>query len=195
MVEYSGSTPMTDTKGYLTPTQVKSIIGATKSYKYKLIFYLISRTGRRVSEVVRCLKPNDIDFENNLINFTILKRKRPVKELKAVSPKLIKVLKRYIKNEGIKPDSYIFPISRQRVDTVLKKVADGVGLGSIGKKRIHIHILRHSFAIEGAKKAESPADLVQLKDMLGHARIDTTMFYLKFNPQDQRKLLDKMWKE
>ena len=188
---------MSDPRSYLKQSQIVKILKAPKKYKHRLLFSLIAHTGRRVSEVVRCLKPSDIDFEGNLINFTILKRKRPTKVLLPVKPKIVKQLKSYIKRQSIPANRPIFTISRQHADYIFKKAAKKVGIKRVGTGKYnkpHLHLLRHSFAIEAAKKLKNPADLVQLKDMLAHSRIDTTMFYLKFNPTEKRELLSRMWK-
>ena len=194
--EYTGI-PMSDPKSYLSPAEISGIIKATDKDEYKRLFYIIAKTGRRVSEIVRCLRPADIDFENNLANFTILKRKAKTRILLPVDEKAIKVLKRQIRNNKIGDDDYIFGMSRQRADQVFKKSAERIGLFERGTglyRKMHIHMLRHSFAKLGAEHAKNPADLVKLQKLLGHSRIDTTMFYLKFNPKEERELLKEMWK-
>lgn len=202
MPEYTGS-PMKDPRSYLEPHQIDAIIDTCDNPRDKLLLLLLARSGRRVSEVVRCLKPEDIDFTNGLINFRILKRfKKKTKEkipfflLLPVDEEVLAKLKQYIEIRNIKPDEYIFDISRQRVDQLFKRATRKAGIMSVGSgiyNKPHIHLLRHSFAIRGAKSLKNPADLVQLKDMLGHSRIDTTMFYLKFNPTEKKKLLKEMW--
>jgi integrase/recombinase XerD len=194
--EYRGS-PMTDPRSYLDASQIKGIIDATDNLVYRRVFYVLAKTGRRVSEIVRCLTPSDIDFTNNLVNFTILKKKKKTKSLLPISDEVAKVLKRQITENKIGENSYIFWMSRQRVDQIFKKSAERIGITHIGhsqRNKPHVHLLRHSFAIRGAENLTSPADLVKLQNLLGHSRIDTTMFYLKFNPKEERELLERMWK-
>ena len=195
----SGGTgsPMRDPKSYLTREQLEAVIAATRSYRFKLLFYFLAFTGRRVSEVVRCLTPADIDYENSLVNFTILKRRTPTRKLLPVKAAVLDKIRKHVRDAGIGRDDYIFPMSRQRVDQVLKKSAEAVGIGAVGSgdHQMHAHVFRHSYAVRSAKKLESPADLVELKDMLGHARIETTMYYLKFNPEEKRKLAENVWSE
>ena len=188
--------PMSDPKSYLTKEQIRLLIDGCERSRDRLLLKFLSRTGRRISEVVRRLKVSDIDFEKGLVNFTILKRKVPTTSLLPIDRALLEELKEYTKN--MKQDQIIWHISRQRVDQILKTVSKNIGLEHIGTgkhNKVHAHLFRHSFAIHGAKALTNPADLVQLKNMLCHARIDTTMFYLRFNPMEQRKLLEEMWGE
>lgn len=180
---------MQNPKSYYTKSEANLIIKACRNYRDKLLLLTLAKTGRRVSEIVRCLKPVDIDFDQGLVNYTILKRKVHTKKLLPMDTHLLSLLEKYIKSRRIGPDDYIFKISRQRVDQIIKRAAKKVGV-----KTAHAHVFRHSFAIQSAQKLKNPADLVQLKELMGHARMDTTMFYLKFNPREQRELLEEMWK-
>jgi integrase len=191
---FATAVPMKDPKSYLTPEQIKLIIGACENFRDKVLFTLLARSGRRVSEVVRCLKPRDIDFENKLINYKILKKKRETRALLPIDSETLEMLKEYIKTNNIKDDEFIFKISRQRVDQIFKKLCEKVGITKIGERKPHVHVLRHSFAIQWSKIAKSPADIVKLKEQLAHSRLDTTMFYLRFNPEETRDLLEKMWR-
>lgn len=189
---------MKDPKAYLEPRQINELIASCKKARDKLLLMMLARTGRRVSEIVRCLRPKDIDFTNGLINFTILKRKKGENKLLPVDEDVLLALKEYIESRKIKDEEFIFPISRQRVDQIVKKASEKAGISSIGGGKYnkpHAHVFRHSFAIQAAKSLKNPADLVQLKELLAHSRIDTTMFYLKFNPTEQKELLKEMWKK
>lgn len=186
--EYT-SVPMKDVRKYYTKEQINALIRSCKRPRDRLILYTLAVTGRRVSEIVRCLTPQDIDFEKGLVNYTILKRKRPTKLLLPAHPLLLKALRQYIKRQSIAPHQHIFPISRQRVHQIIKDAADQAGL-----EVAHTHMFRHSFAIQSAQKLKNPIDLAQLQSLLGHARIDTTMFYLRFNPTEQRELVKDLWK-
>jgi len=182
------SAPMVDVNKYFTQEEVKRIIMAGRTHRDKLLIMTLAYTGRRVSEIVRELTPYDIDEEKNLINYTILKRKRPTKSLLPANPYLVEKLMQWVRVRGIEEHTPIFNISRQRADVIIKDAAKKVGI-----RNAHAHMFRHSFAIQSSQKLKSPADLVQLKDLLAHGRIDTTMFYLKFNPKEKRQLVKDLW--
>lgn len=208
---------MSDPKSYLSPSQISDIISNAENYTYALLFFVLANTGRRISEVVRVLKPCDIDFKKNLCNFVILKRKDYVfkvveengqmvrkkikkihRELLPINPKVATKLKKYIDKNGIGLYDYIFPMSRFDVHYRLGKACKKIGIETVGNNtynKPHCHLFRHSFAIQAIKNVKTPEDLIQLQDLMGHARLDSTRHYLKYNPEQQRKLLEKMWEE
>jgi integrase len=153
--------------------------------------------GRRIGEVIRRLKVSDIDFTQGLVNFFIEKRKNPTYQLLAIPEILLQELKIYIEKNNLKQDDFVWYISRQRVDQIIKSISTKIGLLTIGSgkyNKLHAHLFRHSFAIQASKVLKNPADLIQLKNILAHSRIETTMFYLKFNPTEQKELLKEMFK-
>jgi len=190
---YGISKPMRDTKGYLTKEELDRFMSVIDRDRDFVLFTLMMQTGRRVSEVVRCLTPFDINFKERLINFTILKRKTPTKKLIPVNGKVLILLKDYIERNNIGIHDYVFKISRQRVFQLIRRYGKKAGIEWIGEKRIHPHHLRHSFAVYMAKKIENPADLRKLQELLAHTDINITTFYLKFNPSETRELLKKAW--
>jgi len=189
---------MVDPRGYLDRNEIERILSACERERDRVLFTLLARSGRRVSEVVRCLKPKHIDFKEYLVKYRILKRKRKHHILLPLDEETINLLKDYIKKEGIKNDDYIFPISRQRVDQIFKEVCEKIGIYNIGsnkRNKPHVHILRHSFAILATKNIKRPEDIVRVQNMMAHASLDSTIFYLQFNPTENRKLLEKMWSQ
>lgn len=199
--------PMQDVREYLTRKEASALFKQFTSPRDRMLFKTLYYTGRRTSEVVRSLKPKHIDTKNSMIAWKILKKnprrrdpitgmlplekKKPPLRYKPAPEKLVRGLIHFINTRGINKDEYVFRISARRVRQIFKDKGEDAGFS----RHIHPHMLRHTFAIEGAKNAETPADIVLLKDMLDHSKIDTTMFYLQFNPKRQRELLDKMWKE
>lgn len=201
--------PMKDLAGYLTYDRIELIINACENQRDRVLFTLLSRTGRRVSEVVRSLKPHHIHWKDCLIEWTILKknpRKRrddgtltpkadPFKKLAPVPKDVISMVGEFIKSYGIRDDQYIFDISRQRVNQILKKAGEKAGIETVGSKPLHPHHFRHSFLVLGSENAKTPKDLILLKEMAGHSKVETTVYYLQFNSSEQKNLLGRMFKK
>ena len=62
------------------------------------------------------------------------------------------------------------------------------------QKEVSVHSLRHSYATH---LLEQGVDIVTIKELLGHATIDTTMMYLhvaKVNRVNAHSPLDKLYK-
>ncbi|RLJ06696.1 MAG: hypothetical protein DRP18_00115 [Candidatus Aenigmatarchaeota archaeon] len=194
------SIPMKDPKGYLTREQVEKLIDAAENLRDKLILLLMYRCGRRVSEVLLLTK-DDILWEDKKIIFTILKRKRPVKELKPVDDYTLKLLDLYVNHNirmrGIrkKPGNRLFPVTRQYVFKLVRKLGEKTGITRVGNKKLHPHHLRHSFAVHAVRtEVKTAEDLRKLQMYMGHANISTTSYYLQFSPDELRSLVDGMWK-
>ena len=99
MAEFASMT-MKDLKGYLTEVQVASLIDSASNLRDRLILQLMYRCGRRVSEVLMITK-DDILWDEDKIIFNILKRKKPVKEMKPVDGETMSLLRQYVDNPDI----------------------------------------------------------------------------------------------
>ena len=199
MPEFASMT-MKDLKGYLTEDQVNRIMGKATNLRDRLILQIMYRCGRRVSEVLMMTK-DDILWDENKIIFNILKRKRPLKEMKPVDNETMELLKQYVQQAPIRKlkknmvGERLFPITRQYVFKLIRKLGKEAGIERVGRKRLHPHHLRHSFAVHqvrnGVKTAE---DLRKLQMYMSHANIATTSHYLQFSPDELRDLVD-VWNE
>ena len=200
MAEFAAQT-MKDPRGYLTPEQVEQLIGASANLRDRLILQLMYRCGRRVSEVL-LLTGDDILWDDRKLIFTILKRKKPVKELKPVDEETLDLLEKYMKESGeikgirkrMQSGGRLFPVSRQYVFKMVRQLGAKTGITHVGKKKIHPHILRHSFAVHAVRTSVKTAeDLRKLQMYMGHANIATTSHYLQFSPEEQRSLIEGMF--
>jgi integrase/recombinase XerD len=199
MADFAAQT-MKDPKGYLTKEQVEKLISSAENLRDQLILTLMYRCGRRVSEVL-LLTEDDILWEDKKIIFTILKRKRPVKELKPVDEYTLKLLDVYINGniamKGIRKrfsGGKLFPVTRQHVFKMIRKLGEKVGITQVGSKRLHPHHLRHSFAVHAVRtEVKTAEDLRKLQMYMGHANISTTSHYLQYSPEELRSLIDGMW--
>jgi len=185
---FQSRSPMRNVNDYLTDSEVIRLIETMDNIRDKALFLTLLYTGRRVSEVVRSLKPKDINFKENLISWKILKQKRMIdKQPIDTNPKLLEYLKIYIFTENINTDAFVFPISRQRVTQLLKAYAEKAG---INKDKVHNHIFRHTFAYRFMKLTN---DVLVLQDLLKHSDLGMTQFYTHFSPSKKKNLIKKMW--
>jgi len=210
------SVPMKDPKGYLDPEQVNSLLDATTNLRDRLILQIMYRCGRRVSEVL-LMEVGDILWNDRKIIFRILKRKKPVFELKPVDEGTFKLLEIYVNNlaelKGVRKKPVIldeekakllseeqrqkvklFPITRQYVHKLVRKLGKQVGIERIGNKGLHPHHFRHSFAVHAVRTTvKSAEDLRKLQMYMGHANMSTTAHYLQFSPEEMRDMITGMW--
>lgn len=198
-------TPIRDLKGYLLPEQVKRLIAVAKNIRDILLVLILWRTGIRVGELIRIRVP-DVDFENRAILIKVQKvRKKDGKELERrrvvpIDRGTLDKVKDYLewrKQFPYKGD-LLFPISRQRVNQIFWKLGRRAGINEIGDpaisqhRKLHPHLLRHSFAIHCVKHGMS---IERLQKILGHQSPTTTSVYLQFSVADLHEDYDRAWED
>lgn len=197
--------PIRDLKAYLSPEQVERVIAATTNPRDALLVRIPWRTGIRVTELIS-IRIQDIDFGNRAIVIKVQKLRK--KDGKAVERRRVvpidqgtlDMVREYLawrKQFPYKGD-LLFPITRQRVDQVFWKLGRKAGIKEIGDpaiskhRKLHPHLLRHSFSIHCVKKGMS---IERLQKILGHTSPTTTSVYLQYSVADLHEDYDKVWED
>jgi integrase len=198
-------TPIRDLKGYLLPEQVRRLIAVVGNPRDALLVRIPWRTGIRVSELIG-IRTGDIDFDNRAIVIKVQKmRKRDGKAIERrrvipIDQGTLDMVREYLgwrKRFPYKGD-LLFPITRQRVDQIYWKLGRKAGIKEIGDpaisrhRKLHPHVLRHSFAIHCVKRGMS---IERLQKILGHQSPTTTSVYLQYSVADLHEDYDKVWEE
>lgn len=153
------------------------------SYRNKAMLELMYATGLRVSELVN-LKINDIDFDSCLVK-TLGKGSK--ERIIPIGEYAILFLSKYLNEyrpQLLKKDfnDYLFlnnrgkQISRQS----FYKIVEDLAIKKNIKTKISPHTLRHSFATHLLDRG---ADIVSIKEMLGHSSLSTTQIYTHLSNQ------------
>jgi len=198
-------TPIRDLKGYLEGKQVERVIAVATNLRDALLVRIPWRTGVRVTELISLRIP-DIDFDNRAIVIKVQKlRKKDSKvverrRLVPIDQGTLNRIKEYLewrKQFPYKGD-LLFPITRQRVDQIYWKLGRRAGIKEIGDpaiskhRKLHPHVLRHSFAIHCIKHGMS---IERLQKILGHQSPTTTSVYLQYSVADLHQDYDKVWED
>lgn len=153
-------------------TEVKAILKATTSLKYRTLFMLVYATGLRLHEVTH-LRLTDLDQNRRLINVRAGKGKKD--RVVMLSDKLEVAINEYLTR--YRPAIYLFeegengePIAHRAIQQVYSDTVRFAGITKQGG----IHTLRHSFATH---LLESGTDIRYIQQLLGHESILTTMRY------------------
>jgi site-specific recombinase XerD len=122
----------------------------------------------------RQMQIKDIDFDRGMVH---IRQGKGRKDRYVPLGKLLsKGIKEYLSCE--QPDKWLFngkdhheEFSQAAVQWVLRSTVKKTGI----KKDVTVHTLRHSYATH---LLEDGLDIVSIKELLGHVRIETTMVYL-----------------
>jgi integrase/recombinase XerD len=167
----------------LNQKECKALFIAPDQIKHKVLLSLIYSAGLRAKEACN-LKLADIDSGRMMIH--IRQSKYNKDRYVPLSPIVLKGLRKYYLE--YKPIEYLFngqkpgsQISVTSISRILKLAAKKCKL----QKVITLHTLRHSYATH---LLEFGMDILTIKELLGHAFIETTMVYLHVVRPERSKL-------
>jgi site-specific recombinase XerD len=153
--------------------ECKRLFRAPKMLKHRVLLSLIYSAGLRLSELTR-LKIADIDSSRMLIHIRESKNRKD--RYVPLSRYVLTGLRKYYLLE--RPKVYLFngaetgkPISGRGVEWIMREACKRAGI----LKEVSVHSLRHSYATH---LLEMGVDILRVKELMGHHRIDTTMIYL-----------------
>lgn len=176
----------------LSKKEVRELLKAPKYLKHRLMLAMLYGCGLRSYELCNLLQA-DIDFDRKTV--FVRKQKGKVDRYVPLGPHLARGLRTYFSTEN--PVKYVFnsqltkdgevgPLTTRGIQWVIKECRSKVNT----KKKFTAHTLRHSYATH---LLEDGLNIICLKELLGHAHIETTMVYLqvsntgtskKFSPLD-----------
>jgi len=174
----------------LTEGEINQLLKAIDTHSHigcrnKLIVLILLDTGLRVSELINTRHEEDVDLVEGVI--TVI-GKGNIQRSVPISFETKKCLKEYLSKhrpclpEPVNP--YLFPgedddpISRNGIQQMLHRLEGKAGLQGRG---IHPHLFRHTFATMAIAQG---ADLFVVKDIMGHASLQTTMKYTHLSIAD-----------
>ena len=150
----------------------------------RALLELFYSSGLRLSELC-ALRWRDLDLDDGLV--TVLGKGNKQRSV-PVGSHARNALTAWRADTGAGNDAPVFPgrhgpITPRAVQLRLRQLAQRQGLF----KRVHPHLLRHSFA---SHVLESSGDLRGVQELLGHADIATTQIYTHLDYQHQAKVYD-----
>ncbi len=184
----------------LSKEEVWRVLNSGILLKHKILISLLYSCGLRCMEA-RNIRIQDLDFDRKQLRVVEGKGKKG--RYVPLSIHLVKCLKKYIRTE--KPKDWIFngqPMPNRSVVAILiadihKKGVQWAVKNACKKagilKDVHVHTLRHTFATH---LLEDGMDIITLKNLLGHERVETTLTYLhiaQLPPQRTFSPLDSLY--
>lgn len=162
----------------ITKREFLNIINSENNLKHKVWLLLGYGSGLRISEVAT-LKVSDILSNEHKIRVIGKGNKERYAPLPNITLKFLRLY--WIQNKNKITNDYLFPgiynktqntcISSYTIKEAFQKIKENNNLDN----SITFHTLRHSFATEYIK---SGGDIWELRSLLGHSSINSTMVYL-----------------
>jgi len=174
-------------------SEMKELLKAPVLLKHRVLIGLLYGCGLRCQEA-RWLHIKDVDFERNMIHVRQSKGRRD--RYVPIGMHLSRGLKTYLEAE--RPHKWLFNgkdhhegFSQRGVQWVIRESTKKTSI----QKHVTVHTLRHTYATH---LLEDGLDIVSIKELLGHAHIETTMVYLhvaKAGSQAPFSPLDKLYEK
>ncbi len=176
----------------LNKREVRELLDAPKYLKHRLVLAMLYGCGLRSYELCNLLR-SDIDFDRRTV--LVKKQKGKVDRYVPLSPHLARGPRSYFRTENpvkhvfnsqVTKDGALGPLTTAGIQWAIKECRSKVKT----KKKFTAHTLRHSYATH---LLEDGMNIMCLKELLGHAHIETTIVYLqvsnsgssvKFSPLD-----------
>ncbi len=201
---------MKDSQDYVTAAQARALIDCAKGPRNKLLIRFLFHTSRRISEIVKPLGPtaSDVNYEDRIVRFNILKKRRPYVSFIHVDVALLDNLKEYITTQNIRQSDYLFPITDERSRQIINESAllaaekypdlftidttpQGVVRVRIGKGFIKNHTFRHAAIIHVIRTLQGlgkqTEGLLAANELAEHGDFEQTLEYLRRFGQTQFK--------
>lgn len=152
---------------YLSKEEInRALLNALKSKTHRdrnvALLQVLAKSGIRVSEL-NSITPKDLLSDESQL---IIRGKGNTPRNVDIPIELVMSLENYIQNYRIKKTNRIFPLTRQQIRNITKKLAD-----------TNPHAFRHSYAIHLLRRTQS---IKYVQNQLGHSSLATTEIYLKF---------------
>jgi site-specific recombinase XerD len=183
-------------KPTLTATEVDSLRAAAKEanepwmrVRDATLITVLFHTGLRVSEVLSLTMKQLALDRGDLLD---VRRKGGAEKPMPLNETAVRALRTWLKvRNGLSlVTEHVFvsrqrrPLSRRRVEMLLKKYGAAAGLGWA-----HPHALRHAFATELLRNG---ANIVDVQYLLGHASLATTQRYVHSDQASQRLTVNRL---
>ena len=171
----------------LEPEEMERLRDGCRSYKERALVEFLVSTGCRLSEVVG-IRVNRVDWQRRCV--TVLGKGHKERTVYfSVRAKLM--LQEYLSKR--KGGDALFassrapyaPMSPRAVEKALQRIGERAGV----TRRIHPHILRHTFATAALKGG---MDLTIIQRLLGHTDPKTTLIYAELQPEAVRYAYEKI---
>jgi integrase/recombinase XerD len=135
-----------------------------------MLFKIARKTGRRLGEYYD-VQVKDIDYDRKVMMTKVLKRRQKIQKEALLDDELIYLIKRYIQQNHLKLDDYLFrKVSYRQIQNIVSTYAKKAGI----THKVSMHNFRHYFVTELFKMGWTYDKIAQLT---GHSSAGTLAIY------------------
>lgn len=157
----------------LSQQEIKAMINSCSLLKHRLLLAVMYGCGLRIGELVS-LRIKDVDLDRQMVHIVQAKGRKD--RYVPIGAMLTRGIRTYLEAEC--PKDWVFngkndklPMSTRGTTWVVNEAVKRCGI----RKDVSCHTLRHSYATH---LLEMGLDIMTIKELLGHERIETTLVYL-----------------
>jgi len=175
-----------DARHPLTLEELEKLRNACKTYREKAIVEFFFSSGCRISEAIQ-IDVNSLDMTHRCAD-VIGKGNKPRTLYFSIRARLM--IEEYLKER--KGGTALFCCGRKPYDRLgkrsIEKILQHIGARAGIVRRVHPHVLRHTFATH---MLNSGMDITVIQKLLGHSSVGTTEIYAEINQDGVRREYDK----
>ena len=168
----------------LSREEIKLLLDHAKSDKHKLIIELLYSSGLRLSELINMkLEHLEMDKRHGWVRGGKGGKDRMI----ILSDKVIEHIRQFCgdRNTGYLISGRGEQLSRRAVQKALDEIATRAKI----TKKVHPHMMRHSFATH---LLDAGTDIRKIQVLLGHADLSTTQIYTQVSNEEIKKIKSPM---
>jgi integrase/recombinase XerD len=180
---------------FLKPEEFAALLKAARDDRDRCILLLLAGAGLRVGELIS-IRIEDIDFNKAYLHIRAANAKLKKARTVVLLPPVVNALQTHLNGRA---SGWLFPsragdhLTARQIQKILNIIAERSGLQQIkyndkagsARKRIHPHLLRHSFALWSL---DSGVPIYDLQKQLGHATLASTGVYLEASPNHRKEV-------
>ena len=166
----------------LTEEEVLRLFQMTYNPHHQMQLKLMYYCGLRVSEMLH-LKKQDIDLKEGVLK--VVQGKGGKDRIIPIPRPLLHDLKIYLLQPFMDDRQELFTTRARAAGAMMDRLSKKFG------KKVHPHMLRHSYATHVLEKTNN---LKLVQDLLGHSDIKTTQIYTHLTTKAKKAGIQEVWK-
>ena len=166
----------------LSEEEVLKLFSMTYNPKHKMQLQLLYYCGLRISEMLS-LKKRDIDIKDEVIK--VVQGKGGKDRIIPIPKPLLHDLRIYLLQPFMDQEQDLFKTGSRATQGMLERLSEKFG------KKVHPHMLRHSYATHILEKTNN---LELVRDLLGHSDIRITQIYTHMTTKAKKAGIKEVWK-